>query len=402
MVRFVSTVGTSALNNLATAIERDEVSANLDPETVRRAARDEKAIEELDTDELLEALLEHLRSDPTRASAELNTLLRMKKKAEKEGLHVEDVALIPTKTENCRLCTEAIRRYLIEEEGIKAWTTDFVEASVNDPNRFWEGLNQLIARLETAGVTEPHREVWVAASAGFKPETAVLTLVASLFGKPVFYVHEVMRELVEIPPIAPAVTDPKFVLGLLELEEKLGNGADIRKAREILESIADTTDELQRYRMFLVKTGKNTVKPSPLARLAIDLLSLGLAAAGSRRYDVRIKAKGHTVPRRRGKGVEKAHEVTLAELPVENDTRDTLATIAALEDVNDTWFIAGEWTTQNTSRHHPPVKVLEKKHDAVIVSVRDSRVHISRLSIPTRNSTLVAKAVKHLSQALRG
>ncbi len=400
-VTFVSTVGTSLLNNLSRAVDRGDLKTDLDPDAVRRAPRDPDALEDIE-DELEELLSRLIEEDPTRASAELNTLLRMLERAERRGLEPRDVALIPTDTRNCLLCSRVVARYLREEEGLKAWETEPIRAP-NDPRDFWIGLNDLVDRLERTGVTDPSREVWVAASAGFKPETAVLTLVASLFGKPVFYVHESMRELVEIPPVTPIVTDPRFVLNLIELTHRIGDGATLEEVENILDDLTDgRKEERERFKMFLTEIDEDTFKPSPLARLAGDFLALGLAAAGSKRYDVKIKAGSHTVPVRKGGRVTKGDEATLAELPLEDDTKDVLATVAAMEDVDDVWIVSGEWTVTNTGRHEHPVKVIRKEGNAVLVSVRDSKLHISRLRIPTRHPERTARAIEWLSEAARG
>jgi len=92
----------------------------------------------------------------------------------------------------------------------------------------------------------------------------------------------------------------------------------------------------ERYRLFLVEDPRSkNIGPSPLARPAESFLALGPLAAGARNYSVEIRAKGHTVPVDRGGGVKKADRATLIELPVEEDTRDILATVAALEGVSD-------------------------------------------------------------------
>ncbi len=205
------------------------------------------------------------------------------------------------------------------------------------PGEFWWGLSDLLERLEDVGVTDPSRNVWVAATPGFKPEAAVLTLVASLFGKPVFYVHEVMNELVEIPPAMPVVTDPGFVLGLIELRRRLGDGAPEEVAEEVLNDLARDEEERERYKLFLVEDPRSkNIGPSPLARLAESFLALGLLAAKARNYSVEIRTKGHTVPVSRGGGVKKVDRATLRELPLEDDTLEVLATVAALEGVDDT------------------------------------------------------------------
>ncbi|AAM02506.1 putative CRISPR-associated protein [Methanopyrus kandleri] len=392
-------MGTSTLNNLARALGKGDLDADLDPGDAYRAARNPEAVEEIGEEVLEEALMELVEADPKRASAELNTLLRMAERAEREGLEIDSIALIPTKTANCRLCARVVAEYL-REEGYAVWETEPVRAGV-DPGEFWWGLSDLLERLEDVGVTDPSRNVWVAATPGFKPEAAVLTLVASLFGKPVFYVHEVMNELVEIPPAMPVVTDPGFVLGLIELRRRLGDGAPEEVAEEVLNDLARDEEERERYKLFLVEDPRSkNIGPSPLARLAESFLALGLLAAKARNYSVEIRTKGHTVPVSRGGGVKKVDRATLRELPLEDDTLEVLATVAALEGVDDTWFVAGEWTTEGTRRHARTVEVLETRDDAVVVSVRDRRVHISRLLIPTEDPERVARALKQLVGAL--
>ncbi len=340
-----------------------------------------------------------MKGNPKRTSAELNTLLRMAERAEREGLDVDSIALIPTDTDNCLLCAEVVEWYL-ESEGYRAWRTEPVRAP-EEPEDFWMGLNDLIDRLETTGVTDPSRNVWVAATPGFKPEAAILTLVASLFGKPVFYVHETMHDLVEIPPAMPIVTDPEFVASLIRLRRELGDGVDTDRAKKILNELARNERDRERYKLFLVEDPHDgKFKPSPLTRLAGPFLALGVHAAGARNYRVRIKgSSGHTVPVERGGRVTKADEAELRELPLEDDTLEVLATIAAFECVGDTWHVVDEWTVEGTKRHDVPVKVQNVHDDAVIVAIRDRRVHISKLRIPTEDPETVRTVLKHLAEA---
>jgi hypothetical protein len=62
--------------------------------------------------------------------------------------------------------------------------------------------------------------------------------------------------------------------------------------------------------------------------------------------------------------------------------------------------VTGEWTTEGTRRHERPVEVRSVRDDAVIVSVRDRRVHISRLRIPAEDPERVERALRYLAEAL--
>jgi hypothetical protein len=141
--------------------------------------------------------------------------------------------------------------------------------------------------------------------------------------------------------------------------------------------------------------GTGRIESPPLTRLAGSFLTLGPLAAGARNRSVEVRAKGHTVPVDRGGGVKKADRATLTELPVE-----ILATVAALEGASDRWYVTGEWTTEGTRRRGRPVEVRSVWDDAVIVSVRDRRVHVSRLLIPAEDPERVKRALEQLVEAL--
>jgi len=58
------------------------------------------------------------------------------------------------------------------------------------------------------------------------------------------------------------------------------------------------------------------------------------------------------------------------------------------------------WTTEGTRRRGRPVEVRSVRDDAVVVSVRDRRVHISRLRIPAEDPERVERALRYLAEAL--
>ena len=155
------------------------------------------------------SLVPYVDEKPKERSAELNTCMDLLLDGYERGLQ-QYVYLFHTDTEVGRLCAEVLQGYLDrfsrEECGGRIAVLDPVEIEhLGDPRMFREGLANLLEGI--AAHTKSHKRkgdtVFVHATGGFKPETAMALLASNLptTGAPVFYVHEHFEEVVRIPAV---------------------------------------------------------------------------------------------------------------------------------------------------------------------------------------------------------
>lgn len=171
MRQIITLVGTSVLTNGRRVLKRE------------RSTREE--------------LLEYLRSvDETAGSAETNSL---------QHLLVEDDGLIflHSDTPEGFLCAEVLDGFYSHgRHGHQRVLVGAIEARVIAERRFAQlGLRSLVTVL--AGLVQREaragRAVVLNATGGFKAEAAYATLVGILFKLPVYYIHELFGEIIQLP-----------------------------------------------------------------------------------------------------------------------------------------------------------------------------------------------------------
>ena len=139
--------------------------------------------------------------DPRKASAELNTLLPLLEER-REDQHW--VYLLHSDTKEGRLCASVLKQFLTGLE-LRLFSKCVEIKCLGDPKTFKRGLANLLE--EIVKLIRNHYasndRVFVHATGGFKPETAVAFLAANLpgSGAPVFYVHESFREVIRLPAL---------------------------------------------------------------------------------------------------------------------------------------------------------------------------------------------------------
>ncbi|MEM0345105.1 MAG: putative CRISPR-associated protein [Thermofilaceae archaeon] len=182
------------------------------------------------------ALYEILKVKPRELSAELNAMWRYLD----EG-RVGFAELLATDSGVCELCARLLKEYLTATHGVEAEVYR-VEKLGRD---FEEGLYNLLDRITALAVKHRGRSIYLNATGGFKPETAVVYAAACLLGfDRVYYIHEAMREVVEIPTIPLAVHSD--YLRALEL---LAAGAPADKLAAELERRGIITRVGREYRL---------------------------------------------------------------------------------------------------------------------------------------------------------
>ncbi|MBF6593294.1 MAG: putative CRISPR-associated protein [Thermaceae bacterium] len=163
----LTTVGTSLLGNVAKANLRRE-----------------------DTP----AILGYIRSDPTKASAETNSLSHLLRAGDR-------VELLHSDTEDGHWCAEHVAMYLRKQDfpvelrkvsGLAYEAKGFVDY----------GLRQFV-QLLAGRIRQAKRQgssVGINATGGFKAEIAYATALGLVFKIPVYYIHEKFGDIVTLPP----------------------------------------------------------------------------------------------------------------------------------------------------------------------------------------------------------
>ncbi len=159
-----------------------------------------------DLEELAGVLLDFVAGNPKDASAELNTFLDLLSEEYGKGRQ-QWVYLLFSDTKIGELCSTVLKGYLVRLSAEKYGGRISVEAlkvnGLGHPEGFTNGLATLFKTI-TSIIRQHKREgdsVFVHATGGFKPETAIAILAANSpgTGAPVFYVHEHFRRVIRIP-----------------------------------------------------------------------------------------------------------------------------------------------------------------------------------------------------------
>jgi len=166
---------------------------------------------------VFKALIEALAGDPRRFSAELNALFSYLDML--RGLHEHYITLLSSDSGAGWLCTRVLEEFLKTMNKIPEVYTrgehyvknveiirvlflgrDFIKGSLN-----------LVAEAKKAvkKYSKVVDEILFNPTGGYKPETGFLLLVAGLLGASrVYYIHETMKEAVEIPVLPLSIAEP--------------------------------------------------------------------------------------------------------------------------------------------------------------------------------------------------
>jgi putative CRISPR-associated protein (TIGR02619 family) len=194
----VISVGTSVLTNARRKLG-EEVPSPQEEERLAQLAPEIRT-------RLLRLVAEH----PWETAAELHAM-RPFLEGPAGAVLVDEAHLIVTDTAAGRLCADVLETTL-GSHGVRHVTRDTLPAQhtlhgdVDDAYgmSFVDGLVDLRERLLSFVRRTRERgrfDVLLNATGGFKPEVAVLVLVGGLVGAPVYYIHEVFKRTVFLPPL---------------------------------------------------------------------------------------------------------------------------------------------------------------------------------------------------------
>jgi len=217
----VITCGTSLIRNFAQEVK---ISSLLDRypdllDSLRSKAEAEQLLRKFSPEDkhaLKLEMLNYLKQDPRKASAEINSLFGYIKKIggdiSKIKELVEKIHLISTDTESGKLAADVLKEYL-ESLGL------IVDVHVV-PGFGRKDFSSAVKRLvETVrGIVKPKENVVFNLTAGYKPETAAMAVLAVESDIKQYYMHELSEEAVVLPSASE-----------LSKNEKMGEGC--RSAR---------------------------------------------------------------------------------------------------------------------------------------------------------------------------
>ena len=198
-------------------------------------------------DDLFGDILRFVSSDPRRASAELNTCMDLVVDGYRRGLQ-QWVYLLHSDSRVGELCAEILKEFLenFSRERLDRRLSILKPMKIDhlgDPDRFGDGLADLFKTI--IDIISYHKaqgdRVFVHATGGYKPETAVAILAANspMCGAPVFYVHEHFNRVVRIPAMPLSFRPWKrfsdMMNYLLDLGEVNRRGLEERFGREAVE-----------------------------------------------------------------------------------------------------------------------------------------------------------------------
>ncbi len=155
-------------------------------------ARDSLGLKDgMPTDQQIANYIRHAASE--KASAETNSLSRLLV----EG---DSIVFLHSQTEEGLKCAEALRRHFAHK-GYRAELREVKDLLYTESRFKMRGLRSLVSIIIDIIRKEKKqgRKVVLNATGGFKAEIAYATLVGLLFDIPVYYIHEIFKEIIEMP-----------------------------------------------------------------------------------------------------------------------------------------------------------------------------------------------------------
>jgi putative CRISPR-associated protein (TIGR02619 family) len=184
----IITVGAS----LASNYEKEKVGKRI-PEA--RIEEKLSKMSEAEKSQYIKRLLKYIQKKNeenklTETSAELNAVSEY-------FSEISIAYLIHTDTNLGKCCANALKQYL-EQNDIQVAEPIEIKG-LHGPETFQKGLARLVHQI--ANILANHRNVRICATGGFKPETAIATLLGFMAKAPVYYIHESFHQHIHLPAI---------------------------------------------------------------------------------------------------------------------------------------------------------------------------------------------------------
>lgn len=174
--------------------------------------------------------------DDIKSSAESNSLSRLTENGDK-------LIFLHSSTEEGRLCAKSLVSYYankgFETEEIEIEDLDYEESQFK-----MRGLRFLVENIIEIIENErgKNRKVLINATGGFKAEIAYATMIGLLLKVPVYYIHEVFNDIIEMPP-SPINWDFSFIAEFEDFFNWINK--DLRKTDEVDNKLNDIKNKLK-------------------------------------------------------------------------------------------------------------------------------------------------------------
>jgi putative CRISPR-associated protein (TIGR02619 family) len=190
-----------------------------------------------DASPTIEDLMQYLNQTPSEtASAETNSLARLLEKG-------DEIVFLRSETSEGRLCTEALQQFY-QKRGYRCEVKEIPDLRYEERQFKARGLRALAAAM--AEVVRQRRKaghtVLINATGGFKAEIAYAVLIGQLFDVPVYYIHEMFKDIIEIPPL-PVQWDYSLLVNYEDFFVWIE--ADLRTAQEAHSWLQALPDEIR-------------------------------------------------------------------------------------------------------------------------------------------------------------
>lgn len=213
--------------------------------------------------------------DPAQATAETNSLSKMKKHG---WLSQGDrIVFLHSETEHCARCATLLATHYARS-GFETVTRECRDLSYRESHFKLRGLRSLVGTMVEIIRQERSRgyDISINATGGFKAEIAYATLVGLLFNVPVYYIHDAFKDIIRMPP-TPITWDSTLIS---EWDDFLAwLSADLRRKAEV-DAYLESRHVPQSLRLLLAEE-ENYCFLSPAGEAFYDAYKDALAGAST-------------------------------------------------------------------------------------------------------------------------
>ena len=154
--------------------------------------RELKAMDEGRLKKCTKDLCKFLRQGAHEASAEINAMTKFLEAGE-----VSLAYLLHTDTPIGRCCAKALHAFLNEKD-VECRLVE-IEGYAGGPKTFRRGLANLVTVLSRILVS--HKKVRLCATGGYKPESAIVSILGFIHRVPVYYIHATFNQVIHLPSL---------------------------------------------------------------------------------------------------------------------------------------------------------------------------------------------------------
>lgn len=183
-------------------------------------------------------ILEYLKHDPKKASAETNSLLRVLQAG-------DEIVLLHSDTFEGARAAELLEQYW-QQQGVPCRRVRIPGLAYEAQGFVDYGLKNFVRTLagEIRKAARAQKEVIINATGGFKAEIAYATALGLVFKVPVCYIHEKFGEIVTLPP-SPFGWDSSLFVWYADFFDWLTEGEGVRPKAEVAPRAALLPEDAQ-------------------------------------------------------------------------------------------------------------------------------------------------------------